>query len=123
MQLPLTMKKTLVIFLLCLLSCNNTPPSTTGNPDTSGADTTRTGTDRSQASSPADTLSNVHSNDTIIAGQSVGKIQIGASDATLNMLGKADLSDAAMGKAWLTWYGKQDETNRTELNVYTAYRD
>jgi hypothetical protein len=34
------------------------------------------------------------------------------------------MSDAAMGKAWLTWYGKKDEhNNRTELNIYTTYRD
>jgi hypothetical protein len=34
--------------------------------------------------------------------------------------GKPDMSDAAMGKAWLTWYGKKDEhNNKTELNIYT----
>lgn len=53
------------------------------------------------------------------------KISIGTDAAELEtVLGKPDLSDAAMGKAWLTWKGKKDEhNNATELNIYTTYKD
>ena len=61
----------------------------------------------------------------IVPGTSIGKITIGASAANLEeMLGPPALSDAAMGKAWLTWKGKRDEhNNQTELNIFTSYRD
>lgn len=61
----------------------------------------------------------------IIPGKQVGKLKIADSDSLMFvLLGKADFSDAAMGKAWITWYGKKDvHNNRTELNVYTTYRD
>jgi hypothetical protein len=66
------------------------------------------------------------SNNTIVPGKNIGKIEIGMSDTTLEpLLGKPDASDAAMGKAWLTWYGKKpdEHNNKTQLNVYTSYRD
>lgn len=62
----------------------------------------------------------------IIAGESVGKIALGTDASTLqNILGKPDMSDAAMGKAWITWYGKKrdEHNNKTELDIYTAYKD
>jgi len=64
-------------------------------------------------------------NKLIVAGKSIGNIELGMDDSKLEMFGKPDMSDAAMGKAWLTWYGKKtdDHNNKTELNVYTAYKD
>ena len=62
----------------------------------------------------------------IVAGESVGKITLGTDASTLqSTLGKPDMSDAAMGKAWTTWYGKKrdEHNNKTELNIYTAYKD
>ena len=65
------------------------------------------------------------SNKLIIEGKSIGNIEIGMDDSKLNVFGKPDMSDAAMGKAWLTWYGKEpdEHNNKTQLNVYTAYKD
>lgn len=61
----------------------------------------------------------------IIPGKKLGRVEIGAAAPDLEkLLGKPDASDAAMGKAWLTWKGGRDEhNNATELNVYTAYAD
>ena len=61
----------------------------------------------------------------IIAGKSIGKVTLGTEASALeNLLGKPDLSDAAMGKAWLTWKGKRDSHNNLpELNIYITYRD
>ncbi len=66
------------------------------------------------------------SNNVVIPGKSIGKVEIGMIDTSLETLfGKPDLSDAAMGKAWLTWYGKKpdEHNNKTQLDVYTAYKD
>lgn len=69
----------------------------------------------------------VVSSDRIIApGKLIGKTRIGENAEMLSKtLGKPDMSDAAMGKAWLTWYGKKrdEHNNRTELNIYTTYKD
>lgn len=61
----------------------------------------------------------------IIPGESLGQTPLGLSASLLEKrLGAPDLSDAAMGKAWLTWNGKKDEhNNKTELNIYTTYAD
>jgi len=61
----------------------------------------------------------------LIAGERAGKIILNSSAENLEgLIGKADLSDAAMGKAWQTWYGSSDTAaQRTELNIYTAYSD
>lgn len=74
-----------------------------------------------------DTIINEESsaNKVIIPGKSIGNIEIGMDDSRLEIFGKPDMSDAAMGKAWLTWYGKKpdEHNNKTQLNVYTAYKD
>jgi hypothetical protein len=62
----------------------------------------------------------------IAPGKLIGKTRIGENAEMLSKtLGKPDMSDAAMGKAWLTWYGKKrdEHNNRTELNIYTTYKD
>jgi len=68
---------------------------------------------------------NNETNKLIIPGESIGNARLNTDAANLEAeFGKPDMSDAAMGKAWLTWYGKKDEhNNRTELNIYTTYRD
>jgi hypothetical protein len=61
----------------------------------------------------------------IVPGVSIGKISLGTDASHLqDLLGKPDMSDAAMGKAWLTWNGKRDEhNNATELDIFTTYKD
>ena len=68
---------------------------------------------------------NVEVNKLIVPGESTGKAVLNMDAAGLEKkFGKPDMSDAAMGKAWLTWYGKKDEHNsKTELNIYTTYKD
>lgn len=57
----------------------------------------------------------------IIPGKSIGLTQLGQNAETLSSLGKPDFSDAAMGKAWATWYSKDGQ--KKELNIYTTYKD
>jgi hypothetical protein len=61
----------------------------------------------------------------ILPGKSIGNIALEDNAADLeSILGKPDLSDAAMGKAWLTWFSKVSDTvTGNELNVYTTYKD
>jgi len=61
----------------------------------------------------------------IIPGERIGKTILGMNAEEIEqLLGKADMSDAAMGKAWLIWYGKRDDhNNKTELDIYTTYKD
>jgi hypothetical protein len=73
-----------------------------------------------------DTAVTLMGNELIVPGKSIGKINLGMTDSLLGVvLGKADMSDAAMGKAWLTWYGKKpdEHNNKTELNIFTSYKD
>lgn len=67
----------------------------------------------------------IDTNRLIVPGERIGKTYLGMDAALLEkVLGKPDMSDAAMGKAWLTWKGKRDEhNNATELNIYTTYKD
>lgn len=68
---------------------------------------------------PADTT---EMQQVIIPGAQLGHIMLGLNaDSIETLLGKPDSSDAAMGKAWLTWKGK--ETKQTKLQVYTTYKD
>ncbi len=62
----------------------------------------------------------------IVPGESIGSLHLGEDAALLSQkLGKPDLSDAAMGKAWTTWLSKTTDpyNNIPELNVFTAYKD
>lgn len=57
----------------------------------------------------------------IVPGERLGHITLGMNaDSLETVLGYPDASDAAMGKAWLTWNGKN---NPSVLNIYTAYKD
>ncbi|RSK45388.1 hypothetical protein [Hymenobacter rigui] len=64
-------------------------------------------------------LTTAAANPLIAPGRSLGNIQLGASPETLTSLGPAATSDAAMQKAWATWYGGT-AARRTQLDVYTA---
>jgi hypothetical protein len=57
----------------------------------------------------------------IVPGKSIGLTHLGQNAETLAALGRPDFSDAAMGKAWSTWYSKDDKKN--ELSIYTTYKD
>lgn len=62
----------------------------------------------------------------ITPGTSIGQTFLEESpDTLIAILGKPDYQDAAMGKAWLTWFGKKrdEHNNATELNVFVTYRD
>lgn len=61
----------------------------------------------------------------IVPGRSVGEISLGDDIHMLNkLLGKPDLSDAAMGKAWGIWFSKDSvDGMRNEIAIYSAYRD
>ncbi|NUY79716.1 hypothetical protein HUK80_02320 [Flavobacterium sp. MAH-1] len=61
----------------------------------------------------------------IVPGEKIGNIEIGMDSEKLQFLGTPDLSDAAMGKAWLTWYSANSEavSGKYELNVFTNYKD
>lgn len=77
----------------------------------------------SQANSPKETNT---PNSLVVPGKSIGNVELGMNDSILEaQFGKPDRSDAAMGKAWLTWYGKKpdEHNNKTQLNIYTTYKD
>jgi hypothetical protein len=61
----------------------------------------------------------------IIPGEKIGNISLGQNAGELeSILGKPDVSDAAMGKAWITWFSKVSDTvTGNELNIYTTYKD
>ncbi|OYU81788.1 MAG: hypothetical protein CFE23_02590 [Flavobacterium sp. BFFFF1] len=65
----------------------------------------------------------VHPQMLINPGISIGMTAIEESTSKLAALGQPDESDAAMGKAWLTWYAKNQDTMPDELNIYTTYKD
>lgn len=58
----------------------------------------------------------------VAPGRSLARLRLGAeASAALAPLGKPSFADAAMQKAWGTWYGK--DSARTQLDVYTAPQD
>lgn len=110
--------KWLFILSLIFISCANNS-STTVEPDTA----------KTNADKNADTVSRnkeqaLDTVQLIVPGERIGKVKLNGEVSSLEVLGRPDMSDAAMGKAWLTWKGKRDEhNNATVLNVYTTYKD
>ena len=109
---------------ICLIACgqNNEPAKTNTYTDTTGPSTTH------KNSSDDSMVQKAEQTDAawlIVPGESLGRIKLGTDAAGLEkILHKPDASNAAMGKAWLTWKGKRDEhNNATELNIYTTYKD
>lgn len=99
-----------------LLACNNQSSTPQQN---SGHDSSL-----QQPSSAENRTDDIPPDSLIIAGAAIGKLHLGASASALQVLGQPDESDAAMGKAWLTWNLPRDEhNNATVLNVYTTYAD
>jgi hypothetical protein len=122
----------LITALLFFLACQQ--PGTVNNTDSTGITNDAGPHERDSLSAinnggetNNDTLTNQEpsANKVIVPGKSIGNIEIGMNDSNLVAFGKPDMSDAAMGKAWLTWYGKKpdEHNNKTQLNVYTAYKD
>jgi len=124
----------LIIFAsLIFIDCSNNPSSEATSTDTIH-DTAFQKQDTVAVRNDSVTVNNnitgnsqtAKGNTTLIAGESVGNISLGTDASTLqSILGKPDMSDAAMGKAWISWYGKKrdEHNNKTELNIYTAYKD
>jgi hypothetical protein len=116
------MMKTLLIGLLSLIilgACQH-PTRTSDANQTASSDTavTATQTDVVSTSVPDDKL--------IIAGKQIGHITLGLpADSLQPLLGRPDRSDAAMGKAWLSWYEKRrdEHNNRIALDIFTSYAD
>jgi len=109
--------KALLVFCILLASCQNNSTTET-DPDTTHQQVDHSDSNTTSKVNPPD------SNYLIVAGERIGKVKIGEDVSSLEVLGRPDISDAAMGKAWLTWKGKRDEhNNATELNVYTTYKD
>lgn len=109
-----------IIYLLLFPACNNKTNQTTANNggDQAGYIPVKPAVTRNIHSISSDYL--------IVPGKSIGKTAIDENVETLyKTLGEPDFSDAAMGKAWLVWFGKQrdEHNNRTQLDVYTTYKD
>jgi len=104
------MRNLSIILLLILASCKKEIPEMT-TPDAS--DTTVT-----SAEAPKPLME-------IIPGEKIGNIRLEMPASDLDFLGDPDLSDAAMGKAWLTWYSDNSDavSGKFELNIFTAYKD
>ena len=90
-------------------------------------DTTTTTAAQQPDTAAAVTKTPVISSEKLVsAGKGIGKIDLGSNaDKLEQLLGKPDFSDAAMGKAWLSWYSKRrdEHNNRNELNIFTTYAD
>jgi len=54
----------------------------------------------------------------VVPGRSLGSLKLGADVATLATYGPPDYSDAAMQKAWATWYGTGHPA--AQLDVYST---
>jgi hypothetical protein len=107
------MKKiTLLIIMAVLVSCR-------------GKEETTVTTIETRVDSVAKPKPEPKVNLVIIPGQSIGNVSLEQNSEELEFLGPADLSDAAMGKAWLTWFSTNSKqpSGKTELNVYTTYKD
>lgn len=114
------MKYLFFCIVVSLSACNQQPTKTNASKDPVSVNSNEVpaNTDTIITAEPA-------SNKLIVEGRSVGNVEIGMDDSKLEVFGKPDMSDAAMGKAWLTWYGKKpdEHNNKTQLNVYTTYKD
>ncbi|SFP69152.1 hypothetical protein [Parafilimonas terrae] len=123
----------LIIALLFFEACNQQPGAENNTADSAAIQNDVKPSERDSLSginnsgeTNNDTITNEEpANKVIVPGKSIGNIEIGMDDSGLEVFGKPDMSDAAMGKAWLTWYGKKpdEHNNKTQLNVYTAYKD
>ncbi len=94
---------------LLLLACNPPAPA----PQTPGEATPH--------AAPPPMKKDVSADWEIIPGKRIGNTALGDDPETLlQRLGNPDASDAAMGKAWLVWDGKNSDHT---LAVFTTYAD
>jgi hypothetical protein len=118
MKKEISNMKWLLVLSFVFAACNNSSNPADNGTDTLAKDST------GQISKPRESPTVSETRELIVPGESIGKVKLGEEVSSLEVLGPPDLSDAAMGKAWLTWKGKRDEhNNSTELNVYTSYKD
>jgi hypothetical protein len=124
------MRKSAIAFFSCIIfiACNNNPTA-----DNNGAQSNTLhdtlGKQKDTAVTNNNTITGIEDakrDSSLLAGENIGKVFLGMDASKLeNILGKPDMSDAAMGKAWTTWYSKNrdEHNNKNELNVYSAYAD
>lgn len=108
-------------YLLCfvLIACQNNNETNSTAIDTAKEQVTKNFDTVNKNSQPVQETDHL-----IKPGERIGKVKLDEDVSSLEVLGRPDKSDAAMGKAWLYWYGKRDEhNNATELDVYTTYKD
>lgn len=106
---------------LLLFTCCQQQPRTVQETDTTITAAQQPGTATAVTKTPA-----IPPEKLVRAGKGIGKIDLGSNaDKLEQLLGKPDFSDAAMGKAWLSWYSKRrdEHNNRNELNIFTTYAD
>lgn len=116
----------LILPLLFQLSCGNRTEGERVSFDSSAVQADVAPKDSKPDEVAAAEQQAVPAEELIVPGERIGKTALGTNAEELGkLLGPADESDAAMGKAWLTWYGKKrdEHNNRTELNIYTTYKD
>ncbi len=101
------MKYLILLFLIVLFSCNGKKEAETV-PD-------KVENEKLTTEVAAELL--------IVPGESIGNISINQKASELeSILGQPDLSDAAKGKTWLTWFSKiSDSITGNELNIYIPY--
>ena len=123
------MRKSAITFFssLIIIACNNQAPDNHIKGIDSLNDTMVKSNDTAVRNNNTITdIENAKSDSSLLAGRNIGKVFIGMDASKLEkILGKPDMSDAAMGKAWITWYSKNrdEHNNKNELNVYSAYAD
>lgn len=121
--------RSLIHVLFLFIACNEIPDKNLQKDSSAvkgSAVTIDTESERPQPDTAGTPAGSPSSNKLIIAGKSVGNVLLGMNDSLLVAeFHKPDMSDAAMGKAWLTWYGKKpdEHNNKTRLDVYTTYKD
>lgn len=69
----------------------------------------------------ADTDKVIPADKLIVPGKSAGYITInGSADSVVNLLGKPDFNDAAMGSVLITWYNKHD-TAADKISIFARH--
>jgi hypothetical protein len=106
------MKLQSLYFILCAtcLACNsNDPADTAATQATFETDT---------ATKPTSTPDSLYE---IVPGDRIGRTYIGQRvDEATKDLGQPAWGDAAMGKAWGTWYGKGTDSLQHQLSIYST---
>ena len=117
------MKNFTILVAFILLSCNQ---NKTSNPNLNATDSIEV-QDADISNKQSDVVSKIRisSDVLIIPGKSIGSTNLLDDAATLEKFGKPAYSDAAMGKAWMSWTGSGLDAlrNKASLAVYVTYND